>query len=106
MPTPPLSPNGLSTVAHKGPERYRHPAHLLKHQFLPCGTLIREPSPKQVAKMEIDPKTTSSVTAKNEKLSQESSNEKKSPKTKKRKNDDDSPKKSKKLKATVYSAHN
>lgn len=92
LPTPlPSEPNIPVTGPYKGPERYRHPSHLLKHRFLPSGTVI-DPSDAPLAEIVID----------NSKWKAQAAAEKPTPKSakegrpeKKRKGDTESSKKKK-----------
>ena len=91
LPTPPSSDLEIPLAGpYKGPERYKHPKHLLKHRFIPCGTVI-DPADSPNVDMEIDvpAKQPTPAQAAQVKTAKEGSPEKK------RKVDKDSPKKKK-----------
>ncbi|KAI5118318.1 hypothetical protein M0805_006602 [Coniferiporia weirii] len=56
LPTPPpSSPGAPDAVSYKSPARYQYPKHLLKHRFLPTGTIHESLKPTEgIESMDVD----------------------------------------------------
>ena len=96
LPTPPQSPSESSQVLHQNPPRPSYPKELLKHRFMPLGSLAPTGDSEE---MDVDPAPAAEAAATKSSKSHKNDESAEGPK-KKRKGDVGSPKKKKAKTAT------